>query len=123
MIGIFDSGAGGLAALYELRSLMPSADIIFLKDKEHAPYGTRSADEITSLAECNVKRLCELGASRVLIACCTASACYERMSEECRALSVPIIAPAARCAAENTENGTVAVVTIPSKPHSSLKMP
>ena len=46
MIGIFDSGVGGLTALRELRKLAPSADIVYLADRKNAPYGTKSECEL-----------------------------------------------------------------------------
>ena len=51
MIGIFDSGVGGLTALSELRRLLPRTDMIYLADREHAPFGTKSEEESLSLAE------------------------------------------------------------------------
>lgn len=110
MTGIFDSGAGGLAALSELRRLLPKEDIIFLCDKENAPYGTKSDTDIAAIAEGNIKRLINAGASRVLIACCTASALYGRLSDYARSASVPIIAPAAKYATEVSKSGRIAVI-------------
>ena len=37
MIGVFDSGVGGLCAYYELRRLLPRQDIIYLADRKNAP--------------------------------------------------------------------------------------
>lgn len=42
MIGIFDSGLGGLTALKELRKLCPECDIVYFGDTGRVPYGTRS---------------------------------------------------------------------------------
>ncbi len=110
MIGIFDSGAGGLAALSELRTLCPFADAVFLADRENAPYGTKSKSEIISLSARAITRLAEAGAERVLIACCTASSVWQELPREVREISVPIIAPTARCAADLTENGKISVI-------------
>ena len=73
MLGVFDSGVGGLAALRELRRLLPFEDMIYLADKENAPYGTKTEDELVALVREDVKRLRELGAEKILMACCTAS--------------------------------------------------
>lgn len=110
MTGIFDSGAGGLAALHELRRLLPSEDILFLADTKNAPYGTKSGDEIISVATENIKRLKSAGAERVLIACCTASAFHSYLPKEERESSVPIIAPAALEATRLSKNGRIAVI-------------
>ena len=99
MIGIFDSGVGGMAALGEVRRLLPKSDVIYLADRKNAPYGTKDEDEIAALTERNVRLLCSVGADAVLIACCTASCIYGRLPEEVRKVSLPIIAPAAKIAA------------------------
>ncbi len=110
MIGIFDSGAGGLAALGELRRLCPAEDVLFLADRKNAPYGTRTEDEILYLTEKNISKLLSAGAQRVLIACCTASTVHDKLPEEPRRLSVPIIEPTAMRAKEASKNGSVAVI-------------
>ena len=97
MIGIFDSGVGGIAAYRELRRLLPRADIIYLADREHAPYGTKSEEELILLVSSVVKRLRQRGADRILIACCTASTVYPRLAECDRAVCLPIIGCAAEC--------------------------
>ena len=110
MIGVFDSGVGGMTALAELRRLLPSADITYLADRENAPYGTKSEDKILECAENCIGRLRDVGAEKILIACCTASTLYPRMSAEAKSISIPIISPAADAAAEASENGRIAVI-------------
>ena len=109
MIGVFDSGVGGLTALAELRRLMPRTDMIYLADREHAPYGTKSEEEILSLAESCIKRLITAGAEKILIACCTASTLHSRLTDCARRITTPIIAPAAR-AAQRVSQGKIAVI-------------
>lgn len=109
MIGVFDSGVGGLTALAELRRLLPRTDMIYLADREHAPYGTKSEEEILSLAESCIKRLITAGAEKILIACCTASTLHSRLTEGARGITTPIIAPAAR-AAQRVSRGKIAVI-------------
>lgn len=74
MIGVFDSGHGGLTVLRALIGRMPQQDFVYLGDHAHAPYGERSAEEITGLTVENVGRLFGLGCDLVLLACNTASA-------------------------------------------------
>ena len=45
MIGIFDSGVGGICAYHKLRELLPREDILYLGDRKNAPYGTKPKDE------------------------------------------------------------------------------
>lgn len=46
MIGVIDSGVGGLSVLKELRQAMPQADFFYLGDTARNPYGTRPPEEI-----------------------------------------------------------------------------
>ena len=110
MIGIFDSGKGGLFALSELRHNMPSADICFYADKENAPYGTKSETELTRLVKRDIEILKSEGAEVVLMACCTASTVYHRLSNEEKSICCPIILPTAKSAANSIRDGKVAVI-------------
>lgn len=110
MIGVFDSGIGGLTALAELRRLMPHSDICYLADREHAPYGTKSERELLRLVRSDVARLAAEGAEAILMACCTASTVYPLLSEEERSLCLPIIAPAVGAALRATESGSIAAI-------------
>jgi|SRR6185295_3027466 len=74
MIGVFDSGFGGLTVLKELLKLLPEYDYIFLGDQARTPYGNRSQEAIITFTEEGVNFLFEKGAKIVLIACNTASA-------------------------------------------------
>lgn len=108
MIGVFDSGRGGLAAAALIRRAMPFADVVYLADRENAPYGTKSKEELVFLVGEDIRRLLEIGAEKILIACCTASTVYDLLPDNCRAVSVPIVRPTAMAAASITE-GSVAV--------------
>ena len=101
MIGIFDSGVGGLCAYHELRRMIPREDIVYLADRKHAPYGIKTEDEILAFTKENIRILKDMGASAVLIACCSASTVYHRLDASEREISLPIISPAARIAAKN----------------------
>ena len=99
MIGIFDSGVGGLCAFYKLRELLPRENLLYLADRKNAPYGTKTKDEILLFTKNNIKRLRALGAERILIACCTASTLYSELSHSEREICTPIITPSAKIAA------------------------
>lgn len=100
MIGIFDSGVGGMCALRQVRGMLPRADILYLADRKNSPYGTKGAQEILRLTKNNIKRLRDMGAEAILIACCTASSLYPYLSPEERAISTPIIEAGAMRAVE-----------------------
>jgi glutamate racemase len=74
MIGVFDSGYGGLTILKSLLQKLPEYDYIFLGDNARAPYGARSYEVICQFTLQGVKRLFDLGCPVVVVACNTASA-------------------------------------------------
>ena len=74
MIGVFDSGLGGLSALSELRRILPSADFTYFGDTARTPYGTRSPDVILGYAEEAFAFLSRKGCRATLSACGTVSA-------------------------------------------------
>lgn len=72
-IGVFDSGVGGISVLRELVQLMPGEDYLYLGDSIHAPYGTKTLEEVRSLTIKNVELLLERGAKSIVVACNTAT--------------------------------------------------
>lgn len=73
MIGVYDSGYGGLTVLRALRAALPGQDFVYLGDSGRAPYGGRDADTILDFAEQCVERLFEEGCPLVVVACHTVS--------------------------------------------------
>ncbi len=74
MIGVFDSGFGGLTVLSSLLKTLPQYDYLFLADSARAPYGARSADVVNEFTLESVEWLFNEGCTLVLLACNTASA-------------------------------------------------
>lgn len=72
MIGLFDSGVGGLFTLRALRRRLPRADLIYFGDTRHLPYGEKTEEEILSFARAGARFLTAQGAGAVLFACGTA---------------------------------------------------
>ncbi len=110
MIGVFDSGLGGLAALAELHRLLPNESTVFLADRENAPYGKKSESELIGLVTADIDRLYRAGAERILVGCCTACTVLDLIDERHRELCTPIIAPAVAEAAGLTRTGKIAVL-------------
>lgn len=69
VIGIFDSGSGGLSVLAALRRRAPFADVVYFGDIANNPYGTRSNEELAELVKNGCKRLAEYGATEIIAAC------------------------------------------------------
>jgi len=74
MIGVFDSGLGGLTVLASLLSRLPGYDYVYLGDNARAPYGMRSPETVYEFTREAVTALFELGCPLVVLACNTASA-------------------------------------------------
>jgi len=74
MIGVFDSGSGGLTVLREIRARMPRADIVYFGDLQNAPYGNRTPEELGALTVFGFQRLLKEGATQIVSACNSVSA-------------------------------------------------
>lgn len=74
MIGVFDSGDGGLTVLKALMGRLPEQQFLYLGDQANAPYGGREAEEVYKLTLASVDFLFAQGCRLVLLACNTASA-------------------------------------------------
>ena len=74
MLGIFDSGIGGLTIVRALLEQRPNLGFVYLGDTARVPYGNRSPEVIQQFAKEDVARLVEEGATQIVIACNTVSA-------------------------------------------------
>ncbi len=74
MIGVFDSGFGGLTVLAALLRDLPGYDYLYLADSARAPYGARSAEVVNEFTLEAVEWLFTQGCPLVVLACNTASA-------------------------------------------------
>ena len=74
VIGVFDSGAGGLTVLRALRARLPEARYIYLGDTARLPYGSKSQQTVARYAVESARFLVAQGAEYLVIACNTASA-------------------------------------------------
>ena len=73
MIGMFDSGIGGLSVFRALRTLAPHVYVVYFGDTENAPYGEKSSREIATLVSMALRRLHAQGATNIINACNSAS--------------------------------------------------
>jgi glutamate racemase len=74
MIGVFDSGHGGLTVLRALVERLPERGFVYLGDHANAPYGDRDAEEVYNLTIENIDRLFRMDCRLVVLACNTAAA-------------------------------------------------
>jgi len=75
LIGVFDSGIGGMSVLRALRAQLPDEDFKYIADTEHAPYGERDEAFVAERSRAITRELVEVhGAKLVVVACNTATA-------------------------------------------------
>lgn len=118
MIGVFDSGYGGLTILKEFLKELPQYDYLYLGDNARAPYGNRSHESIKSFTEEGIRYLFQQGCPLIIIACNTASSQVLRELQE-KYLRAPkvtdrkilgVIKPMVEETLRITKNGRVGVV-------------
>ncbi|HVN68119.1 MAG TPA: glutamate racemase [Candidatus Binatia bacterium] len=78
MLGLCDSGLGGLTVLARVRERLPSVDIVFFADQANVPYGDRTHDELLRLLRANLAWFDEYGVEAIVMACNTSCAIAER---------------------------------------------
>lgn len=115
IIGIFDSGVGGLSVWREIVRQLPHAGTLYFADQAHVPYGPRSAEEILGFTRSITDFLLTQGAQIIVVACNTASGVALRPLRAAYP-DVPFVGmePAVKPAAEHTRNGRVGVIATPT---------
>ena len=110
-IGVFDSGAGGLTAVRQLRRLLPQEKIVYFGDTGRVPYGTRSPSTIFQYARQDIAFLLSKNVKFLLAACGTVSSILP--ADYTAALPVPfagVVDAASAAAAAATQNGRIGVI-------------
>lgn len=90
MIGVFDSGIGGVTVMKELIKILPNEDYIYYSDTINNPYGDKTNEEIVNISDKIVNYLINQGCKLIVIACNTASAISKDYLRS--KYSIPIIA-------------------------------
>ncbi len=110
MIGVFDSGIGGVTVLKEIIKLLPNYHYLYYSDSFNNPYGDKSSDELLLITRNIVQLLIDKGCKIIVIACNTASAICKDILRE--TFEVPIIAiePAIKQVFDNSPKGKTLVM-------------
>lgn len=110
VIGIFDSGAGGLSVLREIRKALPSGHFIYFADNANCPYGEKSPEFIQERARAITQLLLDKGAQAVVVACNTATGAA--IADLRASFDIPFIGmePAVKPAALGTRSGVIGVL-------------
>ena len=105
LIGIFDSGVGGLTVYKEIKKVNPNLNFIYLGDTKHFPYGSKTKENIIELSRQNIDFLISKKVDEIVIACGTAtSQALETLKKEYKILINGIIEPTAEYIKEKEYN-------------------
>lgn len=117
MIGIFDSGIGGLTVTREVLKQLPEYQLLYLGDTARMPYGNRSQELIYKFTQQAVDYLFKQGCELVILACNTASAeALRKIQQEWLPKNYPnrrvlgVIRPVAEEAVKISRFGRIGVV-------------
>lgn len=112
VIGVFDSGIGGLTVAREIIGTYPDADMVYLGDTARLPYGAKSPDTVTRYALRCVRFLVDQGVEILVVACNTASAfALPALRAEFPGLEIHgVVEPGARTAVAATKTGAIGVI-------------
>ena len=110
MIGIFDSGIGGLSVFREIRKLLPEQSYIYYSDSAHCPYGEKSKEYIIDRARSITRKLMGMGVEIVVVACNTATAAAISTLRKEFPIRFIGMEPAIKPAAALTKTGVVGVL-------------
>ncbi len=115
MIGVFDSGVGGLSVWREIAGQLPDESSVYLADQGHIPYGPRPMQEIRAFSEAIVRFLLGQGCNIIVVACNAASAAA-LAHLRARFTDVPFVGmePAVKPAVQTTRKGRVGVMATPA---------
>jgi len=103
MIGVFDSGVGGLAILAAIQLELPHADITYLADTAAFPYGSKSPEFVIDRCGKITRLLIERGADLIVVACNTATiVAIEHLRGKFAKIPFVGVEPAVKVAAANS---------------------
>lgn len=125
IIGVFDSGLGGLSVANAVKKAFPNIEVKFVNDSDHVPYGKKSKQELLKLALPLLQKMEEDGCKVIVIACNTLTTTVIKELRE--NINVPLVAvePMVKPASLITRTKTIAVcatpATLSSKRYNGLK--
>ncbi|MBU0674330.1 MAG: glutamate racemase [Proteobacteria bacterium] len=111
MIGIFDSGVGGMTVARAIEQLLPEYPLIYYGDLARSPYGPKSPEKIREYARDNTRFLLDRGAKLIVIACnSAASVAADVIDAEFDVPVFEVIEPAVAEAVAATNSGRIGVI-------------
>ena len=100
MIGVFDSGLGGLTVVKEIFRQLPGYGVVYFGDTARMPYGNKSPKMVAKYALQDAEFLISQGAKVIVVACNTASAlAIDELRRRIRVPLFEVVSPAVQRAA------------------------
>lgn len=127
MIGVFDSGIGGLSVLRALRAARPDAPVMYVADTAYAPYGGREDEYLVARSRHITQWLASHGAISIVVACNTATAAaIDVLRKQFPTIEFVGVEPGLKPAATASRTGRIGVLatqaTLRSSRYARLKM-
>lgn len=111
MIGIFDSGIGGLTVVKSLMEQLPGYDMIYFGDTARTPYGSKSPETVVGYALENTDFLIKQGAKLIVMACNTVSSvAADRVAENYDMPIFEVVTPATEKAVDISKKLIIGVI-------------
>jgi len=111
MIGIFDSGVGGMTVARAVETVLPDYHFIYYGDLARTPYGSKSSEAIIEYSIENTEFLLEHGAKVIIIACnSAASVASDILRRKFKQPVFEVISPAVERAVTSTVHGNIGVI-------------
>lgn len=111
MIGIFDSGVGGMTVAHAVEKLLPDYSLVYFGDIARTPYGPKSPKTIIDYSIRNTEFLLDKGADLIIIACNSASSvATDTLRQRFDTPIIEVITPAANRAIATSKNGRIGII-------------
>lgn len=114
MIGIFDSGVGGMTVARAIEKKLPEYNFAYYGDLARTPYGSKSPETIIEYSRQNTEFLLSKGAKIIIVACnSAASVSFDILRQEYDVPIFEVITPAVKKAiavSSETDNATIGVI-------------
>lgn len=115
MLGVFDSGLGGLSSVRKLAEILPNEDLVYFGDTGRVPYGTRSRDTIIRYAQQDLRFLETFAPRAILVACGTVSSvALDALRKATDLPVIGVVEPAVDAALAASRSRKIAVLGTPA---------
>ncbi len=114
IVGVFDSGVGGLSVANAIQKALPDVHVILREDRKNLPYGNKTAGQLLGLVTPILQQMVKEGCEIIVIACNTVTTTIIKNLR--KVITVPLIGmePMLKPAAELSKSKVIAVFATPT---------